>query len=35
MVIGIYISAYSSSEKDIPSLTYRSTYICEIDVKVM
>ena len=33
--IGIYISAYSSLEKDILSLTYRTTYICEIDVKVM
>lgn len=33
--IGIYISAYSSLEKDILSLTYRITYICEIDVKVM
>ncbi|WP_313902175.1 MULTISPECIES: hypothetical protein [Bacillus cereus group] len=33
--IGIYISAYSSLEKDILSLTYRSTYNCEIDVKVM
>lgn len=33
--IGIYISAYSSLEKDILSLTYRNTYICEIDVKVM
>lgn len=33
--IGIYISAYSSLEKDILSLVYRTTYICEIDVKVM
>ena len=33
--IGIYISAYSSLEKDILSLAYRTTYICEIDVKVM
>lgn len=33
--IGIYISAYSSLEKDVFSITYRTTYICEVDVKVM
>ena len=33
--IGINISAYSSLEKDILSITYRTTYNCEIDVKVM
>ncbi|ATI52384.1 hypothetical protein CPZ32_19405 [Bacillus cereus] len=33
--IGINISAYSSLEKDILIITYRTTYNCEIDVKVM
>ncbi|OUA68663.1 hypothetical protein BK786_05725 [Bacillus thuringiensis serovar thailandensis] len=33
--IGIHISAYSSLEKDILSITYRTTYNCEIVVKVM